>query len=63
MTLAVATRVPWARVLIVRQLARHPAKRTYELTVEGMRLLDEWAGALQVSRERIDTFLDRYEGR
>ena len=35
----------------------------YELTVEGRRLLDEWAGALQGSRERIDTFLDRYEGR
>ena len=40
-----------------------PAKRTYELTVEGRRLLDEWAGALQGSRERIDTFLERYEGR
>jgi PadR family transcriptional regulator PadR len=40
-----------------------PAKRTYELTVEGRRLLDEWAGALQGSRERIDTFLHRYEGR
>jgi PadR family transcriptional regulator PadR len=40
-----------------------PAKRTYELTAEGKRLLDEWAGALARSRERIDTFLDRYEGR
>jgi PadR family transcriptional regulator PadR len=40
-----------------------PAKRTYELTAEGKRLLDEWAAALQRSRERIDTFLDRYEGR
>jgi PadR family transcriptional regulator, regulatory protein PadR len=40
-----------------------PAKRTYELTDGGRRLLDEWAGALQGSRERIDTFLDRYEGR
>ena len=40
-----------------------PAKRTYELTVEGRRLLDEWAGALQGSRKRIDTFLERYEGR
>jgi PadR family transcriptional regulator, regulatory protein PadR len=40
-----------------------PAKRTYELTVEGRRLLDEWARALQGSRERIDTFLERYEGR
>ena len=40
-----------------------PAKRTYELTAEGRRLLDEWANALRRSRERIDTFLDRYEGR
>jgi poly-beta-hydroxybutyrate-responsive repressor len=40
-----------------------PAKRTYELTAEGRRLLDEWAAALGRSRERIDTFLDRYEGR
>jgi PadR family transcriptional regulator, regulatory protein PadR len=40
-----------------------PAKRTYELTAEGTRLLDEWAGALRRSRARIDTFLDRYEGR
>ena len=40
-----------------------PAKRTYELTAAGRRLLDEWASALQGSRERIDAFLDRYEGR
>jgi PadR family transcriptional regulator PadR len=40
-----------------------PAKRTYELTAEGKRLLEEWAAALRRSRERIDTFLDRYEGR
>jgi len=40
-----------------------PAKRTYELTTAGRRLLDEWASALRSSRERIDTFLDRYEGR
>lgn len=40
-----------------------PAKRTYELTAEGKRLLEEWAGALRRSRERIDTFLERYEGR
>jgi PadR family transcriptional regulator PadR len=40
-----------------------PAKRTYELTAEGRRLLDEWAAALRRSRERIDGFLDRYEGR
>jgi len=40
-----------------------PAKRTYELTLAGTRLLDEWASALQRSRTRIDRFLDRYEGR
>ena len=41
-----------------------PAKRTYELTDAGRRLLDEWAKALTRSRERIDVFLDRYrEGR
>jgi poly-beta-hydroxybutyrate-responsive repressor len=40
-----------------------PAKRTYELTAEGKRLLEEWADALRRSRERIDKFLDRYEGR
>src|SRR5467141_3106610 len=40
-----------------------PAKRTYQLTTEGTRLLDEWAAALRSSRERIDTFIDRYEGR
>jgi poly-beta-hydroxybutyrate-responsive repressor len=40
-----------------------PARRTYELTDEGRRLLDEWAAALRRSRTRIDAFLDRYEGR
>jgi PadR family transcriptional regulator, regulatory protein PadR len=40
-----------------------PAKRMYELTAEGRRLLDEWAAALRRSRDRIDTFLDRFEGR
>ena len=40
-----------------------PAKRIYELTAAGRRLLDEWAAALRRSRERIDTFLARYEGR
>ena len=40
-----------------------PAKRTYQLTAEGRRLLDEWANALRRSRERIETFLERYEGR
>jgi PadR family transcriptional regulator, regulatory protein PadR len=40
-----------------------PAKRTYQLSAEGARLLDEWAAALRRSRERVDTFLERYEGR
>jgi PadR family transcriptional regulator PadR len=40
-----------------------PARRTYELTAPGRRLLDEWASALHRSRERIDAFLERYEGR
>ena len=41
-----------------------PAKRTYELTNAGRRLLDEWATALGRSREQIDLFLERYrEGR
>jgi PadR family transcriptional regulator PadR len=40
-----------------------PARRTYELTGEGRRLLDEWADALTRSRARIDAFLERYEGR
>jgi poly-beta-hydroxybutyrate-responsive repressor len=40
-----------------------PARRTYELTGEGQRLLDEWVTALRRSRERIDAFLERFEGR
>jgi PadR family transcriptional regulator, regulatory protein PadR len=40
-----------------------PARRTYELTADGRRLLDEWAAALERSRARIDAFLERYEGR
>jgi PadR family transcriptional regulator, regulatory protein PadR len=38
-----------------------PAKRTYELTDEGRRLLDRWAEALQRAQESIGSFLDRYE--
>src|SRR5919109_4728160 len=38
-----------------------PAKRTYELTDEGRRLLDRWAEALSRAQETIGTFLDRYE--
>ena len=40
-----------------------PAKRIYDLTPSGRRLLDEWAAALTRSRGRIDAFLERYEGR
>jgi PadR family transcriptional regulator PadR len=40
-----------------------PAKRTYELTPLGRRLLDEWAQSLRAARDRIDGFLRRYEGR
>src|SRR3954452_1024373 len=38
-----------------------PAKRTYELTAEGRRVLDTWAEALRRARTTIGTFLDRYE--
>ena len=38
-----------------------PAKRTYELTDEGRRLLDRWADALRRAQETIGSFLDRYE--
>ena len=38
-----------------------PAKRRYELTATGARLLDQWAEALRHSQERTATFLERYE--
>ena len=38
-----------------------PAKRTYELTDEGRRLLDRWAEALSRAQGTIGSFLDRYE--
>jgi PadR family transcriptional regulator, regulatory protein PadR len=38
-----------------------PAKRTYELTGEGRRLLDRWAEALRDSQGVVQSFLDRYE--
>jgi PadR family transcriptional regulator, regulatory protein PadR len=38
-----------------------PAKRRYELTPSGQRLLDEWATALGQARDRIEAFLRRYE--
>lgn len=41
-----------------------PAKRTYELTGQGRRLLDRWAEALRRAQGTIDNFLSRYaEGR
>jgi len=41
--------------------AAGPAKRRYELTESGRQLLDQWAEALQSARERIDSFLRRFE--
>jgi PadR family transcriptional regulator, regulatory protein PadR len=38
-----------------------PAKRTYELTEEGHRLLDRWAEALRRAQTTISGFLERYE--
>ena len=38
-----------------------PAKRTYELTEEGQRLLDRWVEALRDAQGSIQAFLDRYE--
>src|SRR5262249_9043002 len=37
-----------------------PAKRTYQLTDEGRRLLARWAEALERAQEQIATFLSRY---
>ena len=38
-----------------------PAKRTYELTDDGRRLLDRWAEALRQARADVQSFLDRYD--
>jgi PadR family transcriptional regulator PadR len=38
-----------------------PAKRTYELTDEGRRLLDGWADALRAAQDNVGAFLARYE--
>jgi len=38
-----------------------PAKRTYELTEAGRRLLDRWAEALRDAQGVIGGFLERYE--
>jgi PadR family transcriptional regulator PadR len=37
-----------------------PAKRTYELTDGGRRVLDDWVDALRQAQTRIDFFLDRF---
>ena len=39
------------------------SKRTYELSSEGRLLLDAWAGALEITRDRIDEVLTRYNER
>jgi PadR family transcriptional regulator PadR len=38
-----------------------PAKRTYELTEDGSRLLDRWAEALRQAERTIGAFLERYQ--
>jgi poly-beta-hydroxybutyrate-responsive repressor len=38
-----------------------PAKRTYQLTGEGRRLLGQWIEALRQTRTVIDDFLKRYD--
>lgn len=38
-----------------------PARRTYELTHEGLDWLHAWAGALSEGRRIVSAFLDRYE--
>ena len=38
-----------------------PAKRTYELTPEGRRLLDRWADALRSAQGVVQSFLERYD--
>jgi poly-beta-hydroxybutyrate-responsive repressor len=39
-----------------------PAKRRYELTAEGRRLLDTWVEGLRAAHARIAAFLTRYDG-
>lgn len=38
-----------------------PARRTYNLTEEGIEWLHAWAGALNESRRLVGRFLDRYD--
>ena len=39
-----------------------PARRTYQLTLEGQDWLHAWAGTLQESRRYLTAYLERYEG-
>jgi poly-beta-hydroxybutyrate-responsive repressor len=41
--------------------AAGPAKRRYELTTEGHRLLLRWVDALRAAQSRIESFIDRFE--
>jgi len=41
--------------------AAGPAKRRYELTAAGRKLLGEWAASLERARDHIDQFLRQYE--
>lgn len=38
-----------------------PARRQYQLTVEGLNALDQWAGRLQARLRQIQAFLSSYE--
>ncbi len=38
-----------------------PAKRTYELTDDGRRLLDRWAASLRDAQNVVQGFLNRYD--
>jgi DNA-binding HxlR family transcriptional regulator len=38
-----------------------PAKRTYRLTDDGRRLLEQWVEALRAAQEEISAYLNRYQ--
>lgn len=40
-----------------------PAKRLYQLTVEGEEILHAWAVSLQKNKQRIENFLNKYNNR
>lgn len=44
-----------------RQGEGGPAKRYYQLTAQGCRLLTEWAEAMDSQRQALDQFLSEYE--